>query len=182
MCTRNARLVVAVVLAAAVVPAAGATAQMPTYGVGRTPSGEEIRAWDIAIGPRGAELPPGRGTAASGRAVYVAKCAACHGATGKEGPQDMLTGGRDTLNTAHPVKTIGSYWPYATTIYDYTYRAMPFSAPGSLMPDEVYGVTAYLLFANGIIKEDEVIDARTLPTIQMPNRSHFVRDPRPDVP
>ncbi len=91
-------------------------------------------------------------------------------------------GGQGTLKTRQPLKTIGSYWPYATTVYDYVQRAMPFYAPGSLTPDELYGVTAFLLFANGIIKEEDVIDARTLPTVRMPNGHHFVPDPRPDVP
>ena len=95
---------------------------------------------------------------------------------------DRLVGGRQSLPTASPIKTIGSYWPYATTLYDYIHRAMPYDAPQSLTADEVYGVTAWLLYQNGIIAEDVVIDAATLPTIQMPNRHGFVPDPRPDVP
>src|SRR5215470_3770839 len=105
-------------LVAAFVLVAPVSAQMPTYGIGRAPTAEEVSAWDIAIGPRGSELPPGRGTVASGRQVYVDKCAMCHGATGKEGPQDILVGGQGTLATSQPLKTIGSYWPHATTIYD----------------------------------------------------------------
>lgn len=116
-----------------------------------------------------------------GALVYAAKCAACHGATGKEGPQDRLVGGRETLASANPVKTVGSYWPYATTLYDYIRRAMPFNAPQSLSADEVYSVVAWLLHQNGIIAEEMVIDARTLPQIRMPNRNGFIPDPRPDV-
>jgi len=182
MSGRKPAALAAVIVAAAALVADAAWAQLPTYGVGRSPRSDEITAWDIAIGPAGTELPPGRGTVSSGRKVYADKCAVCHGATGKEGPQDALVGGHGTLATRQPVKTIGSYWPYATTVYDYIQRAMPFSAPGSLTPDETYGVTAYLLFANGIISEEAVIDARTLPTVRMPNRDHFVPDPRPDAP
>jgi S-disulfanyl-L-cysteine oxidoreductase SoxD len=180
MSTRDPALLFVATVAAAVLVAATARAQLPTYGVGRSPTADEITAWDIAIGPRGAELPSGRGTVASGRKVYAEKCAACHGATGKEGPQDVLVGGQGTLATAKPVKTIGSYWPYATTVYDYVHRAMPFYAPGSLTPDELYGVTAYLLYLNGIIGERDVIDRRTLPQVKMPNRHGFVPDPRPE--
>src|SRR5207253_1882383 len=131
-------------------------------------------------GPDGAELPPGEGTAVSGKPVYDSKCAACHGATGREGPQDVLVGGRGSLATAKPLKTIGSYWPYATTVYDYIFRAMPFTQPESLTAAEVYGVTAYLLYLNGIIGERDLIDRRTLPQVRMPNRHGFVPDPRPE--
>jgi len=168
-----------VVMAFVTVPCA--LAQSPTYGVGRVPTQEEFKAWDIAIGPDGRELPPGSGTAKAGKAVYDAKAAACPGPTGKEGPQDVLAGGQGTLNTPKPLKTVGSYWPYATTLWDFTNRAMPFNAPGSLTPDEVYQVTAYVLYLNGIVAENDVIDARTLPQVKMPNRNAFVPDPRPDV-
>jgi S-disulfanyl-L-cysteine oxidoreductase SoxD len=175
------RAVVGAALAACLLAASPARAQLPTYGVGRAPTPEEVRAWDIAIGPDGAELPPGAGTAVGGRAVYDRKCAICHGPTGREGPQDRLVGGRGSLATATPLKTVGSYWPYATTIYDYIYRAMPFSQPQSLTPDEVYGVTAYLLYLNGIIGEHDPIDRHTLPQVKMPNRDGFVPDPRPET-
>ena len=114
--------------------------------------------------------------------MYAAKCAGCHGPTGIEGPSDRLVGGQQTLQTPKPVKTIGSYWPYATTLYDYIRRAMPFDAPQSLTADDIYAVTAWLLYRNGIIGEEAVMDARTLPAVQMPNRQGFLPDPRPDVP
>jgi cytochrome c len=170
--------VVALAIVAATVPV---LAQMPTFGLGRTPTAEEVRAWDIAIGPDGQELPPGSGTAVAGKVVYEKKCLDCHGAGGKDGKQDVLVGGQGSLGTARPLKTIGSYWPYATTVWDFTNRSMPFDKPGSLTADEVYAVTAYLLFLNGIIGEQDVLDARTLPRVQMPNRGGFVPDPRPDA-
>ncbi|MGQ0810795.1 MAG: c-type cytochrome [Nitrospiraceae bacterium] len=154
---------------------------VPGYGLGRAASEEEVRAWNIDVAPTGEGLPPGRGTPKQGAQVYAAKCAMCHGPTGQEGPKDRLVGGRNTLKTAKPNKTVGSYWPYATTLYDYINRAMPFTAPQSLTPDEVYSVTGWLLFQNGIVAEDALIDAQTLPLVQMPNRDGFIPDPRPDV-
>ena len=152
------------------------------FGLGRLASEAEIRSWDIDVAPTGAGLPPGRGTARDGAGIYVAKCAGCHGATGTEGPMPRLVGGRNTLATEHPLKTVGSYWPYATTVYDYVHRAMPYNAPQSLTPDETYAVTAWLLFQNGILTEEAVLDSHTLPAVTMPNRNGFVSDPRPDVP
>jgi cytochrome c len=151
------------------------------FGLGRTATEEEIRAWNIDVSPTGEGLPPGRGTVKEGAQVYASKCAACHGPTGSEGPKDRLVGGQNTLKTAKPIRTIGSYWPYATTLYDYVYRAMPFTAPQSLTPDETYAVIAWLLFQNQIIAETAVIDAQTLPKVEMPNRNGFIADPRPDV-
>ena len=113
--------------------------------------------------------------------MYAARCASCHGATGKEGPNDVLAGGQGTLRTAKPVRTVGSYWPYATTLFDYIRRAMPYMTPGVLTDEEVYGVTAYVLFLNGLIGEQDLVDAKTLPALRMPNRDGFVVDPRPDV-
>lgn len=152
------------------------------YGLGRPAADQDVRAWDIDVAPTGAGLPPGQGTAKQGAALFAAHCAACHGPTGQEGPMDRLVGGVGTLTNQHPIKTIGSYWPYATTLYDYVHRAMPFSAPQSLSPDEVYSVVAWLLYQNGIIAEDTVLDAHSLPDISMPNRRGFLPDPRPDVP
>jgi cytochrome c len=158
-----------------------AVAQAPTFGVGRTPKAEDLNAIDIAITPDGAGLPRGNSTAAAGKDVYTRRCETCHGPTGKEGPQDVLVGGRGSLTTAKPQKTIGSYWPYATTLWDYIRRAMPFDHPGTLTADEVYGTTAYLLFLNGILGERDLIDQTTLPKVMMPNRNGFTSDPRPDV-
>jgi len=159
--------------------------QSPTYGLGRPPSTDELRAIDIEILPDGRGLPAGSGTAAAGKQVYANRCATCHGPTGAEGPQDVLVGGRGTLasrnGAARPLKTVGSYWPYATTLWDYLRRAMPFDHPGTLTNDEVYSATAYLLFLNGIVDEQDVLDQATLPRVQMPNRAGFIADPRPDV-
>jgi cytochrome c len=152
------------------------------YGLGRPPTPADIQAWNIDVAPNGEGLPPGRGTVAQGAQVYAAKCAKCHGPNGVEGPFDTLVGGHGTLNTAKPIKTIGSFWPYATTLYDYVHRAMPFDAPQSLTSDQIYAVIAWLLHKNGIIPAETVIDASTLPSIQMPNRLGFIPDPRPDVP
>ena len=152
------------------------------YGLGRPATEEDIRAWNIDVSPNGEGLPPGKGTVRQGAAVYAAKCAWCHGPTGSEGPYDVLVGGQNTLKTTKPVKTIGSYWPYATTLYDYINRAMPFDAPQSLSSDEIYSVIAWLLHQNGIIAEQTVVDAHTLASVNMPNRLGFTRDPRPDVP
>jgi cytochrome c len=156
-------------------------AQSPHFKVGRPPTPDELKAWDIAIGPDGKELPPGSGTVERGKAVYADQCSRCHGATGVEGPEAPLVGGQGTLNTKKPLKTVGSYWPYATTLFDYINRAMPFDRPTVMTADDVYAVTAYLLNVNGIIKADAVMDARTLPAVRMPNRDGFVADPRPDV-
>lgn len=151
------------------------------YGLGRPATEEDIRAWNIDVAPNGEGLPPGKGTVREGAVVYATKCAKCHGPTGIEGPYDRLVGGQNTLKTAKPLKTIGSYWPYATTLYDYINRAMPFDAPQSLSSDEIYAVIAWLLHQNGIITEQTVLDAATLRAVAMPNRLGFTRDPRPDV-
>jgi cytochrome c len=156
--------------------------ELPLYGFGRPPAEAEIKTWDIDVIPSGEGLSPGRGTVQQGAGIYANKCAACHGPTGTEGPKDRLVGGHGSLATEHPVKTIGSFWPYATTLYDYIHRAMPLNAPQSLTPEEVYSVVAWLLHQNGIIPADAVIDDRTLPAVKMPNRGGFVSDPRPDVP
>ena len=158
-----------------------AAAQSPTFGVGRAPAAGELNAIDIEILPDGRGLPPGRGTAAIGRDVYARRCETCHGPTGREGPQDVLAGGQGSLTTARPQKTVGSYWPYATTLWDYIRRSMPFDHPGTMTVDEVYAASAYVLFLSGIVGERDVLDQTTLPQVQMPNRNGFVADPRPDV-
>ena len=137
--------------------------------------------WALAIAPDGSGLPEGSGTVVAGREVFKARCSKCHGekAEGAVGP--TLVGGQGTLATAKPLKTVGSYWPYATTVWDYINRAMPFDQPGLLKPAEVYAVVAYILNLNGIIGNDQVMDAKSLPKVKMPNRDGFVSDPRPDV-
>lgn len=160
-----------------------AAAQAPAYtGIGRTPTAAEIRAWDIAVGPSGKELPSGSGTARDGAAIYSAKCAVCH-APALEGTKygPPLIGSKATLVTSHPVRTVGSFWAFATTLWDYINRAMP-RAPfkeGSLAPNEVYALTAFVLNKNGIIDATDVMDAKTLPQVRMPNRDGFV-PPKPD--
>jgi len=160
-------------------------AQSPTYGLGRTPSAEEIRAWDIAISPTGKELPPGSGSAKEGAPLYAQKCAACHGATGYGGRAPQLI--RTESTTPPPAgkappclspcirneTVMGIYSPYATTIWDYINRGMPFAKEGSLKPNEVYALTAFLLFKNGVIPEDQVVDAQNLPQIKMPNADGY---------
>jgi S-disulfanyl-L-cysteine oxidoreductase SoxD len=170
--------IVALLVTAGVWPAA---AQLPTYGVGRPPTAEEVQAWDLTIPSEGHGLPPGSGTAALGQAIYTERCASCHGEKGEDPKYSRLVGGQGTLATDKPVRTIGSFWQYATTLWSYIRRAQPFDEPGSLTADQVYAVTAYLLHLNGIIGEQDVMDAKTLPQVKMPNRDGFVPDPRPDV-
>ncbi len=149
-------------------------AQQPKLG--RAATAAEVAAWDISIPPNGAGLPAGSGTAKQGAAVYAAKCVACHGEKGAGKPADALVGGIGSLATARPVRTVGSYWPYATTLFDYVYRAMPIGNPMSLTYDEVYAVSAYILYLNGIVAEDAPMSATTLPLVKMPNRDGFVSD------
>jgi len=137
---------------------------------------EQLATWDISIGPDGAGLPPGRGAAAEGEVVYNMRCAACHGERGAGKPNDRLVGGVGTLTGDQaPIKTVGSYWPYATTLFDYTRRAMPWNAPRSLSDEQVYAVTAYILNLNGIISATDEINAQTLAKVRMPNRDGFVQ-------
>jgi mono/diheme cytochrome c family protein len=148
--------------------------------LGRTATPEEIAAWDISIGPDGAGLPPGSGTAKQGETVYAAKCLACHGEKGSGKPNDQLVGGLGTLPGDQPaVKTVGSYWPYATTLFDYVRRAMPLNAPRSLTDDEVYAVCAYILQLNGVIGDSDTMSAQTLPKVRMPNNDGFIPYSRP---
>jgi S-disulfanyl-L-cysteine oxidoreductase SoxD len=169
MCTRNGLLLCAVLVAAPV----AALGQTPQFGQPIAP--QDAASWDISIGPDGAGLPPGRGTPKQGETVYAEKCVACHGEKGAGKPNDQLVGGRGSLNGDQvPVKTVGSFWPYATTLFDYIRRAMPLPASKSLSNDEVYAVTAYLLQLNGIIGEADAMDAQTLPQVQMPNRDGFI--------
>jgi S-disulfanyl-L-cysteine oxidoreductase SoxD len=160
--------------------ALSACAAQPITAPGRAPafgapvSAAEIARWDISVPPSGEGLPAGGGTAKQGEAVYVAQCQACHGPRGAGKPADVLVGGIGSLATGKAVRTVGSYWPYATTLFDYTRRAMPITKPLSLTNDEVYAVTAYVLFLNGIIPENAEMNARTLPQVKMPNRDGFI--------
>lgn len=169
----------AITLALALAVPAAASAQ--GYGLGRKVTEQDLAAWNIDVAPDGRGLPRGSGSVAQGKAVYDAQCASCHGAKGEGKPADRLVGGVGSLGSRTPVKTIGSFWPYATTVYDFVYRAMPFQAPQSLKPDEVYAVTAYLLHLNGLLPADAVLDQASLPKVRMPNRDGFFADPRPDV-
>jgi len=151
------------------------------YGIGRVARPGEIAGWNIDIGRDGRGLPAGRGTVSHGREVFAQQCAACHGDMGQGGVGDKLAGGQGTLATANPVRTVGSYWPYAPTLFDYIRRAMPQNAPQSLSDDDVYAVSAYILNLNGLLPADATLDAKSLAAIKMPNRDHFTGDPRPDV-
>lgn len=135
---------------------------------------EKVAAMDISIPPSGAGLPPGEGRVPQGEAVYLAKCQSCHGPKGAGKPADALVGGIGSLGTGKPVRTVGSYWPYATTLFDYVRRAMPTTAPMSLSADETYAVTAYVLHLNGIVPADAILNARSLPLVRMPNRDGFI--------
>jgi mono/diheme cytochrome c family protein len=143
--------------------------------LGKSISPEDLASWDISIGPDGAGLPSGSGTVKQGEAVFAAKCQACHGEKGAGQPNDRLVGGQGSLpGDKPPIKTVGSYWPYATTLFDYVRRAMPFNESKSLTNDEVYGVVAYLLNLNGVIPESDTMNAQSLPKVAMPNRDGFI--------
>jgi S-disulfanyl-L-cysteine oxidoreductase SoxD len=158
-------------------------AEAGLLGIGRVATPSQIAGWDIDVRADGQGLPPGRGNVREGEKIFAATCAVCHGAKGEGQPADRLVGGFGTLATSKPVRTVGSYWPYASTLFDYIHRAMPFNAPQSLTADQVYAVSAYILYLNNIVTEDTVLDATSLPRVQMPNRNGFTRpDPRPDVP
>jgi cytochrome c len=143
------------------------------YGLGRPLTPQEIAGWDIDVKADGAGLPPGSGNAARGAAIYAQQCVACHGVNGAGGAANKLAGGFGTLATPGAQKTIGSFWPYATTLFDYIRRAMPHNAPQSLSAEQVYSLTAYILQLNGIVGEHDEMNARTLPKVKMPNRAGF---------
>lgn len=142
--------------------------------LGEEIASDALNAWDISIAPDGNGLPAGSGSVAAGADLYVAKCAQCHGETGTEGPVDPLAGGIGSLTSEAPAKTVGSFWPYATTLFDYTRRAMPYDAPQSLSADETYAITAYVLHLNELVEADAVLDAATLAAIEMPNKDGFI--------
>jgi cytochrome c len=145
-----------------------------TPNLGRPATPAEIAGWDVSIPPDGAGLPPGSGTPEQGAVVYTQKCQSCHAEKGAGKPNDQLVGGQGTLTSKSPVRTIGSYWPYATTVFDYVRRAMPYTQSHSLTDEEVYAVTAYLLHLNGIIDAQDAMNAQSLPQVKMPNRDNFI--------
>ena len=174
LCKRAFALAIAALTASCATTGGEAPMATSGPGLGRAATAQEVAAWDISIPPSGAGLPAGSGTVKAGETVYIAQCQACHGAKGEGKPADRLVGGVGTLGTDKQVMTVGSFWPYATTLFDYTRRAMPTTKPLSLTNDEVYAVTAYLLFLNGVIPENAEMNARTLPQVKMPNRDGFV--------
>jgi S-disulfanyl-L-cysteine oxidoreductase SoxD len=171
MSTRSVTAVMSVLLALA---ASTSSVAQETPNLGRPATPAEIAGWDISIPPDGTGLPPGSGTPDQGAVVYIQKCQSCHGEKGAGKPNDPLVGGQGTLTSTSPVRTIGSYWPYATTVFDYVRRAMPYTESKSLTNEEVYAVTAYLLHLNGIIGAQDVMNAQTLPQVKMPNRDSFM--------
>jgi cytochrome c len=183
MSTNTDRVLRAVSVALLCAASATVCAQAMRYGFGSTPSRAELDRF-VAVMPDGRGLPPGSGSVEQGKALYTEQCAACHGANLQGGAGDRLIGGRGTLvnndPTKAPVKTIESYWPYATTIFDYVKRSMPLNAPDSLSNDQVYAVTAYILSEAKIVPPDTVLDAVSLAAVKMPNRDGFIPDPRPE--
>ena len=171
MSTRDLTAVVTMILALAAY-ASSVAQEIPNLG--RPATRAEIAAWDVSIPPDGTGLPPGSGTPEQGAVVYAQKCQSCHGEKGAGKPNDQLVGGQGTLASKSPVRTIGSYWPYATTVFDYVRRAMPYTESKSLTNEEVYAVTAYLLHLNGIIGAQDAMDAQSLPQVKMPNRDNFI--------
>jgi cytochrome c len=147
-------------------------ADAPHFGTPADPA--RLKAWDISVAPDGAGLPPGKGSVAEGAQIYAAKCQSCHGANGEGKPADRLTGGIGSLTSPQPVKTVASYWPYATTLFDYIRRAMPVTNPRSLTDTEAYSLVAYILSVDGIVQKNAVLDAKSLPKIKMPNRDGFI--------
>jgi S-disulfanyl-L-cysteine oxidoreductase SoxD len=164
-----------VVLSGLMAFAIASAAEASEFGRPATP--DEIALWNIDVRPDGKGLPPGSGTVTQGKEVFAENCAGCHGDNGVGGIKDRLAGGQGTLASAMPVKTVGSFWPYATTLFDYIHRAMPYQAPGSLSIDDTYAVAAYILNLNGILPAEGKLDDRSLPQVRMPNRDGFIPEP-----
>jgi cytochrome c len=165
------------VLVAAAIAVAGLVSPVLAADFGRRATPEEIKLWDIDVRPDGKGLPEGSGTVAQGQSVFEENCAACHGDKGVGGIKDRLVGGQGTLASDKPLKTVGSFWPFATTLFDYIHRAMPYQAPASLSDDDTYAVVAYILNLNGILPADGKLDRQSLPGIRMPNRDGFIPEP-----
>jgi mono/diheme cytochrome c family protein len=156
--------------------------QSQQYKLGRPATPKEIRELDISVAPDGSGLPKGSGTVTEGQSVYKTLCANCHGDRGQGMLQNpALAGGQGTLKSKNPLRTVGSFWPYATTVWDFIHRTMPYAQPGTLTPNQTYAVTAFVLYLNGILDKDAELNESTLPRVKMPNRNGFVPDPRPDV-
>jgi cytochrome c len=171
-------LIASAALAALVTPALAGQ-----FNLGREATPDEVAAWDIDVRPDGTGLPEGKGTVAEGEEIFAEQCAACHGDFGEGVDRwPVLAGGQGTLKSDRPVKTIGSYWPYLSTVYDYIHRAMPFGNAQSLEPDQVYAITAYLLHMNDIVDADFELSKENFTSIHLPNEKNFVDDPRPDTP
>lgn len=168
---------------AAILVAAPLAAQNSRFGFGKPITEAEISSWNIDVRPDGEGLPAGKGSVAEGEKIFSEQCSACHGENAKDPAHgfDRLSGGAGSLTTSKPVQTIGSYWPYATTVFDYVNRAMPFTAPQTLTHDQVYAVVAYLLFVNNIVPRETVLDAASLAKVKMPNADGFIPDGRPDT-
>jgi cytochrome c len=171
MSSRKHHISAALIVGALISPAALA------YDFGRPATPEKITLWDTDVRPDGKGLPEGSGTVAHGKDVFADNCAARHGEKGQGGPKDRLVGGEGALASDNPIKTVGSFWPYATTLFDYIHRAMPYQAPGSLSVDDTYAVAAYILSLNGVLPADGKLDQTTLPKVEMPNRNGFIPDP-----
>jgi cytochrome c len=179
------KLTCAAALVAALAFTHTASSQVARFGFGSTATPDELSKF-FSIPPDGRGLPPGSGNAAKGAQIYAGACAACHGDKLEGNPAkgiggDKLLGGRGSLASKAPVKTVESYWPYATTLFDYVKRAMPFNAPGSMSDDDVYSVVAYILSEAKIIQPNETMDAKSLPKVAMPNKDGFEPDPRPEL-
>jgi len=182
----RAAIRLAIIAAAASLAAAGWAGEWQKagyYGYGATPTPAQIAGWAIDVRPDGKGLPTGSGSVSKGADIYADQCAACHGTFGEgEGRYPKLSGGEGTLKAERPEPTVGSYWPFATTLFDYINRAMPFPSPHSLSADDIYAITAYVLSINNIVGNDFVADRDSLPKVKMPNHDNFIwKDPRPDT-
>jgi len=179
---RLAKMVYVVLLFTMLVAAIPLSADTGGYGIGTPATADEIAGWDIDIRPDGKGLPPGSGSVEDGEMMYEEKCASCHGSFGEGvGRYPVLSGGEGTLTDERPEKTVGSYWPYASTLWDYIHRAMPFTQPQSMTDDEVYAITAYVLYLNDLVEDDFVLTADNLASVEMPNQDGFFFDDRPDT-
>ncbi len=180
--SRFHKLATSAVAGLMIVGAFAAPAVSGQLGLGREALPQEVAAWDIDVRPDGQGLPPGKGTVAQGEEKFAEQCAACHGDFGEGVDRwPVLAGGRDTLKSDNPVKTVGSYWPFLSTVFDYVHRAMPFGYAQSLSNNEVYALTAYILYLNDIVDDDFELSKENFTEVKMPNEANFFDDPRPDT-